>query len=362
MVEGRVEQETHIARAIETGIRLGAVFLLAMLVYDIVKPFLSPALWGIIIAVAGYPAYRRLVSLCGGREKLAAGIFSLLGVALLITPTVMLTGALVDGVQALASNIQDGGIDIPPPKPEVADWPFVGERVYASWSRAAVDLQGALEKLSPQIETLSGWLLKAAASAGAGVLQFLLSILIAGAVLANAEGGGRVATRLFVRLAPGSGAGFAKLAEQTVRSVAAGVIGVAVIQALLAGAGFFAAGVPGAAFLVLICLLLGVVQLPLALVMLPVLAWVWTSTPTLTAVLFTIWSVPASLSDNVLKPILLGRGVQAPMLVIFLGAIGGFVASGIIGLFIGAVILVLAYELLSVWLGVTREEAPVESG
>jgi predicted PurR-regulated permease PerM len=337
------------------------VFVLAFLVYDIIRPFLSPVLWGIIIAVAGYPAYRRLVKLCGGREKLAAGVFSLLGLVLLITPTVMLTGALVDAVQALASDIQDGRLDIPPPRSEVQDWPIVGERVYAAWSRAAVDLQGALERLSPQIETLSGWLLKSATSAGAGVLQFVLSILISGGVLANSEGGSRVVNRLFVRLAPGSGAGFAKLAEQTVRSVAAGVIGVAVIQALLAGIGFFAAGVPGAAFLVLVCLLLGVVQLPLLLVMVPVLAWVWTSTPTLTAVLFTIWSVPASLSDNVLKPILLGRGVQAPMLVIFLGAIGGFVASGIIGLFIGAVILVLAYELLSVWLGETDDEAPAES-
>jgi predicted PurR-regulated permease PerM len=194
-------------------------------------------------------------------------------------------------------------------------------------------------------------LLKAAGSAGSGVLQFVLSILIAGGVLANAEAGGRLVRRLFVRLAPGMGAGFAGLAEQTVRSVAAGVIGVALIQALLVGVGVFAIGAPAAPVIVLICLLMGVVQLPVLLLMLPVIAWAWGATGTVPALIFTIWSLAASLSDNVLKPILLGRGVEAPMIVIFLGAIGGFMSAGIIGLFVGAVILVLAYELFNVWLG-----------
>jgi predicted PurR-regulated permease PerM len=190
----------------------------------------------------------------------------------------------------------------------------------------------------------------------------VFSILIAGAVLANAEAGARLVNRLFVRLAPGFGNEFASLAEQTVRSVASGVIGVAIIQAVLVGVGLFAIGVPGAALIVLVCLLLGVVQIPVMIVVLPAIIWAWAATSTVPALLFTIWSIAASLSDGVLKPILLGRGVKAPMLVIFLGAIGGFVASGIIGLFVGAVILVLSYELFTVWLeGPGEPDAPARA-
>ena len=344
------EQETHVARAVETGIRLGAIALLAIWVFDIIQPFVSPALWGIIIAVAGYPAYRRLVGWCGGREKLAAVIFSLLGVLLLVTPSVMLTRALANGVQHLASDVEDGSVEIPPPPDGARHWPVVGEKVHQLWGEAHDNLEEALRSVAPQIKTLSTWLLRSAASAGAALLQFVLSILIAGGVLANAEAGSQLAQRLCLRLAPQSGAGFATLAEQTVRSVATGVVGVAIIQSALAGVGFVAAGVPGSAFLVLLVLLVAVVQLPTAIVMLPVIVWGWTALSPVPAVIFTVWCLAVGLVDNILKPLLLGRGGDAPMLVIFLGALGGFVSAGIIGLFVGAVALVLAWEIITAWL------------
>jgi len=351
MSEEAQERESQVSRAIETAIRLGAIFLMAMWVFDIVRPFISPVLWGVIIAVAGYPAYAKLVRACGDRTTLAAVIFAGLGLALLITPTVMLTGAFVDRIQELSAQIEDGSVQVPLPPPGVAEWPIVGPALHARGSEAASRLQTALETPGTQLESVKTWLLETARSAAGGVLQFVLSILIAGGVLANAQGGSRLANRLFVRLAPGTGAGFARLAEQTVRSVATGVIGVAIIQSLLVAIGVFAIGAPAAPVIVLICLLMGVVQLPVLLLMLPVIAWAWAATGTVPALLFTIWSLAAALSDNVLKPILLGRGVEAPMLVIFLGAIGGFISAGIIGLFVGAVILVLAYELFNVWLG-----------
>ncbi len=217
------------------------------------------------------------------------------------------------------------------------------------------NLEAALRSLDAQLKVVGGWIVGAAAAAGIGVVRFTLSLIISGVLLANAEAGERLARQLFVRLAPERGAGFAQLAGQTVRSVASGVVGVAVIQSMLAAAGFFAVGVPAIAFWALLCLLLGVVQLPLGIVMVPIIVYVWFTDSTVTSILFTVWSVPVMILDNFLKPLLLGRGVDAPMWVIFIGAIGGFIASGIIGLFSGAVILVLAYELFQAWLETPQE-------
>jgi predicted PurR-regulated permease PerM len=358
MSENDREQQSQVSRAIETGIRLGAILLLGMWVFTIVRPFVSPLLWGIIIAVAAYPVYRKLVNLCRGRTTLAAVLFTVLGLALLITPTVMLTGALVDWVETFVEGVESGSIDVPQPPSGVAEWPIVGSSLHERWSEYAEKLQTAFRTPGAQLTSLNSWLLSSVRSAGSDVLQFVLSILIAGALLANAPEGSRLVNRLFIRLAPGLGHQFASLSEQTIRSVATGIIGVALIQATLVGIGLFAIGVPGAPLIVLVCLILGVVQIPVIIAVLPAIIWAWGEMTTGPALIFTIWSVAASASDNVLKPILLGRGVKAPMLVIFVGAIGGFIASGIIGLFVGAVILVLSYELFTVWLSESTEADP----
>ncbi len=147
---------------------------------------------------------------------------------------------------------------------------------------------------------------------------------------------------------------FVGVAEQTVRSVASGILGVALIQALLAGLGFLVAGVPAAGLLTLICLVFGVIQLGVVIVLIPVVIYLFSTADTVTAVGFLIWAALVAPVDNVLKPILLGRGVDVPMLVIFVGAIGGFLNAGIIGLFIGAVVLALGYKLFLAWLARTR--------
>jgi predicted PurR-regulated permease PerM len=329
-----------------------------MWVFGIVRPFVSPVLWGIIIAVAAYPVYLKLVPLCGGRTTLAAVLFTVLGLVLLITPTVLLTSVLVEWVEGLVQQIEAGTFSVPSPPPGVADWPVVGGSIHNAWVEYAERIDNAFRTPGMQLKSVNAWLLASVASAGSGVLQFVLSIGIAGAVLANAKEGGRLVHRLFVRLAPGIGNDFANLAEKTVRSVATGVIGVALIQALLVGIGLFAIGVPGAPLIVIVCLMLAVVQVPVLIAVLPAIIWAWGAKTTVPALVFTVWSVAAATSDNVLKPILLGRGVNAPMLVIFVGAIGGFLASGIIGLFVGAVVLVLAYELFTVWLDDEGEPSP----
>jgi predicted PurR-regulated permease PerM len=182
-------------------------------------------------------------------------------------------------------------------------------------------------------------------------LHFVVAIIIAGILLANSSGGNRTAHAITQRLADEKGADFADLAEATVRSVANGILGVAaLIQSLLAGLGFMVAGVPAAGLWALLCLILSLAQIGIAPVLIPIIIYLFYTADTFTAVAFLIWIIPLTLIDNILKPILLGRGVKTPMVVIFIGAIGGLLSSGVIGLFIGAVILSLGYDLFLFWL------------
>jgi predicted PurR-regulated permease PerM len=293
---------------------------------------------------------------------LAAVVFTLAALVLLITPTVFLTSAIVDWGQGVAAQIRDGQLEIPPAPETVRGWPVVGNPIYEFWSLANSNLQAALVKAKEPLQNLGLWLLRSAAVAGGVVLQFALSIIVAGVLLANSEGSKGLVDRFAVRLAPETGSNMRELAEQTVRGVATGVVGIAMIQCVLSAMALFAIGFPGAPFLALLCLLVAIVQLPLAIVVLPMIVYVWAHEPTTSALLFTAWMIPVTLLDNILKPILMGRGVDAPMLVVFVGAIGGLASSGIVGLFVGAVVMVVAYELMRAWLqpatAVTRPAEP----
>jgi predicted PurR-regulated permease PerM len=338
-------------QAVEAAIRLGTIALIVYLCFLIFEPFMLPVAWAIIIAVAVYPLHLRLVAVLGGRSRLALAAFTLVGVAVLIVPTAMLTASVVEGVQAAHEAYESGGFEVPPPPPEVAELPIVGERLSALWAQASSNLTDTLAQYGSEILGFLGSLVGAAAGVGATVLQFLVSILIAAVLMANAEGGERLALALGRRLAGEQGAEFAVLATATTRSVAQGVLGVAFIQAVLGGMGMLAVGVPAAGLWGLLVLVLAVVQLPPLLVLGPVAVYVFTASETVPAVLFGIWAVVVSASDTFLKPLLLGRGLDVPMLVILVGAIGGMILAGLIGLFVGAVTLALAYRIFMAWLG-----------
>ena len=243
-------------------------------------------------------------------------MFTALALLLLITPTIVLTGALVDWARGIAEQVSEGRLAVPPAPESVRSWPVVGNPLYDFWSLANSNLEAALARASEPLQGVAVWMLSSAASAGIGVLQFALSIVVAGVLLAKPEGTKQLVDRLATRLAPERGPHMRELAEQTVRGVASGVVGVALIQCVLAAIGFFAVGVPGAAFIALVCLLFGMMQLPLGIPILPVIIYVWAHQPAVPAALFTVWIVPVMLLDNVLKPILMGRGVDAPMLVV----------------------------------------------
>jgi predicted PurR-regulated permease PerM len=352
--------KAFLTRTLEVTIRIGVILLLAALCFQIVRPFLIPVLWGIIIAVAVFPAYRWLESALKGRAWLAALCVSLVLFVILLIPTVLLADTLVDAVRVLAKKLQAGTLEVPPPPASVAAWPLIGEPLDSFWRAASENLPLALKPLTPQLKALGSWLLASAAQAGLGILQFFAAIIISGMLLAYTQLGSRTVRTLGIRLAGEQGADYINVAEVTVRSVARGILGVALIQSLLAGLGFLVAGIPGAGLWAFIALFLSVIQIGVIPVTLPLVIYMFATAEPVTAIIFLVWNIFVSVIDNLLKPILLGRGGRVPMLVIFAGSIGGFIALGIIGLFTGAVILALGYKLFMAWLEGTAKPVPTQ--
>ena len=341
--------KNYIHRALEVSIHIGLLALLTIACLWILRPFIPLVAWGIIIAIAVYPAYRKLQRLLGGRGTLAAVLGTLLFLAVLIVPVALLTETMIEGVQNLTAHLKDGSLAIPPPPDSVATWPLIGASLSRTWNMASTNLTGLLQSFAPQIKALVPALLAASTGIGLTVLQFVLSLLLAGVLLAKSSSCIEVSRSLANRLFDDQGPEFEQLAGSTIRSVTNGILGVAVIQSVLAGLGFLVAGLPGAGLWTLIFLFAAVLQVgPLVLV--PAVVYMFAIAGTTKAVLFLVWCAFVGLIDNVLKPMLLGRGVSVPTAIVFLGAIGGFVAMGIIGLFVGAIILSVGYKLFLAWL------------
>jgi predicted PurR-regulated permease PerM len=344
------DEKTFVTKAVEASIRIAAIGVLAFWCVQIMAPFIVPILWGIIIAVAIYPVQLRLEKLFGGRKGLAATTVILLMVVILLVPAWLLTDTLVSGVQGAGQQIREGTLKIPPPPPGVETWPIVGKQVAGLWTMASVNVEKLIIQFSPELKAAGGWLLGLVGQIGLTVLLFILSIIVAGVLLAHAEGGIAVAEKFAKRLAGERGGDFVKLSGETIRSVVRGILGIAFIQAVLAGILLLAAGIPGAGLWAFLCLLLVVMQIGTLPVLLPSAIYVWATAETLPAIIFTVCALLVGVSDNVLKPLLLGRGTETPMLVILIGSLGGMIVAGIIGLFVGAVILTLGYKLFLAWL------------
>jgi predicted PurR-regulated permease PerM len=348
-MQAELTQDVLVPKALDVAIRVGLGLLLVLMCYQIMAPFIAPIVWGIIIAIGSHPVFRRLELYFAGRSGLAAFVFTLALLAVLIIPAVLLTGALLDGAKELSVDLADGTLTIPPPPESVAEWPLVGRQVSETWTLAAKNLEAALTRFEPQLKQLGGWLLGASAKLGLSLLMFVFSIIIAGIFLANWGTCRAAALTVAGRLLGRRGEELARLSHATIVSVTQGILGIALAQTLLAGLGFLAIGIPAAGFLAVVCLILAVVQIDILLILIPLSIYAFSFAGTGAAVVFLVWNIAVGLLNNVLKPILLGRGVDAPMAVVFIGAIGGMILSGIIGLFVGAVVLVLGFKLLMVW-------------
>ena len=344
-------------------IRAGLILTLAYLCYRVLAPFLVLVVWAVILAVAMYPLHRAVARGIGGRQGLAALLVIVLAVVLIVVPTAALIASLGDSVRQLITDVQQDTLRIPPPRPGLSKLPLIGDRVHTVWQAAHDDLPALVRSLQPKIGELAKGALAMVASIGGGILEFLGALVIAGIIMAFGEGGDRAGRAIFARLADEEhGAEYARLATSTIRAVAQGVIGVAFIQALVIGICLLVAGVPWAGVLAIAVLVLGIAQVPALLVTLPAIAYLWLSGDygAVEATVYTVLLAISGAIDNVLKPLVLGHGVDAPMPVILLGALSGMAAAGILGMFVGATLLALGYQVFMGWVGVNVPTRPPE--
>jgi predicted PurR-regulated permease PerM len=335
---------------VQMGVQLLMLALLLDWSYHILFPFVTPIVWGAVLAVALFPVHRRLKKTLKGKGTLAAVIICICMLALVIAPAVVLLLNSTDDAKGAIKDFQEGKIKIPPPGDNVKNWPLVGKKADAIWRQASEDVSVLVEKNPERVKSLAKKAIGLVKSTAAGIGLFAVAIIISAVFLSYSEKASAFAHSLFNRLMNSSTFDMAAIAAGTIRNVVRGILGVAFIQTLLIAAGLWIAGVPYAGIWSLCCLVLAIVQIGTAPVAIGVIAYIWGQDNTLAAILLTIWMVLCSVLDNVLKPILMGKGAAVPMLVVFLGALGGFIYMGFIGLFIGAVILSLGYKLFDVWL------------
>jgi len=353
-----MRQDEITKSALEAVTKIGLVALLIVWCFEIIHPFVGPIVWGIIIAVGTFPIYSWAHHRVTTRGWLAATLISLALLLILIFPVVFLVTVLVDNLHVVSDHLRAGTLIVPPPPQGIKDWPVIGTPLEKAWSMAAENLEVAVQQITPQLQEFVKPLLGAAATVGLNIVKFIVAVVLAGVFLAYSEEGYRLSRAIGRRLAGQQGRELVDLAEATMRSVVRGVLGVALIQSSAAGLGLFVAGIPLAGLWTVIVLVLCIVQIGPFLIMGPAMVYMFLTSDTLPAVLFLIWSIFTILIDNLLKPLLLGRGLDVPMIVIFLGAIGGLLMSGIIGLFVGAVVLALGYKVFNAWLKVEPSTTP----
>ena len=356
--------EKRLSRSLlDVFIRAGLVFAMVVLCYQIFSPFVALMTWALILAVTLYPVHQKLARRMGGKQGRAATLLVIGGIALIGLPTAVLMFELGDSVHDIVGRVRENGLQVPAPPPAVAEWPIVGKKVHGFWAQAHTDLPAVVKSLQPKLHDLTKNALGMVAGIGGSMLLFLVSFIIAGIIMAFGESGARGTSAIFERIfGAGRGEEFAKLSTATIRAVALGVLGVAFIQAIVVGLVVMIAGVPFAGVLALIVLILGIAQVPALLVTLPVIVYIWASGDygTVAAVIYTVLLVVAGMLDNVLKPLLLGRGVDAPMVVILLGALGGLATQGVLGMFVGATLLALGYQIFMWWVATNPDNVSSE--
>jgi predicted PurR-regulated permease PerM len=335
----------------DTMIRIGFLAFIITWCVMILFPFIQILLWGVIFAITLNPLHRSLTKRLGGRGKIALLILVLACLAIIFIPGWFLLDASLGTFREMKESLDAGTLAIPAPAEQVRDWPVIGEKVYALWNSASTNMGLFIATHEDQVVAIGKTLVEGILNATSGLFQMFISLIIAGVLLVTGEAGNS-SRKIFKRLAGEMGDELAASIEKTINSVVKGVLGVAFFQSLLIGIGFLLAGIPYAGVWTLLILFLTILQLPPTVMVVPAIIYLFSSTGTVPAVLWTIYLVMAAISDNVLKPLVLGKGAPVPMLVIFLGVIGGFMLSGFIGLFTGAIVMSLGYKLFLMWMNV----------
>ncbi len=352
-------KESISQKPIDTYIKIVILSILLVWSFLIVKPFITIIIWSVLVAVALYPFYLKVIKLFKGKKKgLVTSLFIIVLLAIIISPTVSLTKSVVASSIEFKKSFDSGTIKIPPPGDQVKEWPIIGDKIYGLWSEANRNIETFVLSYKDQLEGLFGSLFSSFTGLMASVFLALFSLIFAGVFMFSAKGGYATSVQFANRLKSGKGEELITMIVNTIRSVVKGILLVAVIQATLAYLGFVVIGLPGAAIFALFVLILGIIQIPALLAMIPAIAIVFSTHDSMPAIIFTVYSIFVALSDNFLKPMLLGKGLQTPMLVILIGALGGMISMGMLGLFIGPVILAVVHQMYTVW--VSEAEIPIK--
>ena len=343
---------------IDIAIRISLLAVVGYLSLKVIGPFVTIGLWSAILTVALYPLFDWLARQFGNR-RLAAAVVTLMCLMIVVGPITWLGFALIGGVEYLVGALDAGLLSIPLPPESVKGWPLIGDRMHQLWSLAASNTKALLLQVLPNLKPFSGTLLEIAQSTVLGLLGFVAAIAIAGFLYIP---GPRLldSIRVLLRriIVSHRSEEMVQLAGRTIRNVSHGVVGIALVQSFLAGLGFLAAGIPAAGFLTFLVLLLGIVQVGPTILLIPIVIWSWAAMETTSALMFTAYMVPVNLVDNVLRPIVMARGLTTPMPVILIGVIGGLIAFGLAGLFVGPIVLAVAWALVVAWV---QEGNAVES-
>lgn len=344
-----IPREEKVNLAIDIFIKIGLLSIVLYISFLILKPFIAIVAWGIIIAIAFSPVINKLQTYYDNRKLIIISL-TLVVIAALVIPTYMLSNTMIDSSKEIIHNAQNGNIHIPPPSESVKEWPIIGEKAYTFWNSFSHNIKETLAPFNTQIKEFVTSMFTVLGSGISTILMFIGSMIIAAVFLFNAQSSTQFYKQLLKRVVGDKAEKWANLSALTVRSVVTGVIGVAVIQAFFALIGLALMDVPFAIIWALIIMFLTIIQLPALIIIAPIIAYVFSQGTGTPEIIFTIYMLIVGASDGLLKPLLMGRGVDVPMLVILIGAIGGMILMGMIGLFVGAVIFALTYELFLVWI------------
>jgi predicted PurR-regulated permease PerM len=333
---------------------LAVLFIVALIGSSlwILRPFLAAILWAGTIVVATWPLMIWLQARLWNKRALAVAAMTILLLCILVLPLTFAIGTIVTNVDQIVVWAKSlAAFKAPPPPGWLADLPLVGQRAIELWNRVAGEgLQEIATTAAPYAAGFVGWFVGQVGNVGILFVQFLLTVVLAATLYANGEFATRRLVRFGQRLAGAGGENAVWLAGQTIRGVALGVVVTALAQTALAGAGLVLAGVPFAAILTVIMFLLCIAQIGVVIVLAAAVAWLYWTGASGAGTFMLIWTIIVGGLDNFLRPVLIRRGADLPLLLVFAGVIGGLLALGLIGIFIGPVILAVADKLLNAWI------------
>ena len=299
----------------DTLLRIVVLFLLIAWCIGIILPFLEPVIWGAILAIALYPFFAMVRRWVGNRNTLAGVLLTLLILVLLLLPTAWVIRSLIEGIQSLVIQFKNQTLVIPPPDPSVAGWPLIGKPISEIWLLASQSLESVITAYREPLAKLGISILGPLSGFGKSLIMLFVSVIIAGVFIIKADASADFVRRLIHRLAGERSDEIIPIAGVTIKNVAKGILGVAFFQFVTAGMVFLLAHVPFAGVWAFAVLVFAIVQLPSAIVIVPVIIYLFSAKELMPAILWTIPLLVIALSDNVLKPLLMGKGSTVPMLV-----------------------------------------------